>query len=137
MSTGRRLVLTILPGRFAVWHLAPGDLLADLAQSIFLCRVGDDRSAVIAEEALPAGVPGARGFRCLRLEGEFSLEETGVLARLSAPLAEAEIPLLAFSSFTTDYLLLRERDIGAAQRAFLRHGIRVASESNPVIDQPG
>jgi hypothetical protein len=137
MSTGRRLTLQLLSGRFAIWRLAPGDHLGDLAQILFLCHAGDDRSAVLAEEALPAGAPGAGGYRCLRLEGEFSLEETGILAHLSAPLAEAEIPLLAFSSFTTDYLLLRERDVEAAQRAFQRHGIGVVRDSSPRTDQPG
>ena len=42
---------------------------------------------------------------------------TGVLAGLTAPLAAAGISIFAISTYDTDYLLVREDDLGRAVRA--------------------
>jgi len=125
MATGRRLTLEILPGRFAIWRLAPEERLPDLSGVFSLTCAGTDRSVVLAEEAVPPGAQAASGYRCLRLQGEFPLEETGVLAQLSAPLAESGIPLFVISTFTTDYLLLREVDMSRAREALSPRGIQL------------
>jgi hypothetical protein len=41
------------------------------------------------------------------VRGSLDLAETGVLAALAAPLAEARISVFALSTFDTDYLLVR------------------------------
>ena len=41
------------------------------------------------------------------LEGTFDFAVTGVLASLAAPLARAGIPIVAISTFDTDYVFVR------------------------------
>ena len=57
--------------------------------------------------------------------GPLDFALTGILARLTAPLAAAGVPVFALSTFDTDYLLVREADAGRAVTAWLQAGIDV------------
>ena len=78
----------------------------------------------------PAAVQRRRedGFRCLEVAGPLPFEATGVLVTFAAPLARAGIPILAISTFDTDYLLVRQERLGAAVRALERAGHAVPVE---------
>ena len=47
---------------------------------------------------------------------------TGVLASLTAPLAEAKIGVFCISTFDTDYLLVKEEDFERALTVLLQAG---------------
>jgi len=72
---------------------------------------------VCAEDRLPDGARAERGWIALKLEGPFPFSMTGVLASFLQPLAEAQIPIFAMSTFDTDYVLIkrehRERALAA------------------------
>lgn len=59
----------------------------------------------------------SQGWRALTIEGVFPLEAVGVLAALTRALAEARVPVMAFSSFGTDHLLVPEAQLGRALAA--------------------
>jgi hypothetical protein len=61
----------------------------------------------------------------LRVLGAFDFDVVGVLARLSGALAAAGVPLLACSTFDTDYLLVHAPDRDRAADALRRAGIAV------------
>jgi hypothetical protein len=52
-----------------------------------------------------------RGFRCLAVVGTLDFAETGIIAQLAQPLAEAGIPIFGISSYDTDHILLREEHL--------------------------
>jgi hypothetical protein len=60
------------------------------------------------------------------VEGPLAFETTGVLAALSAPLAEAEIPIFVVSTFDTDYLLVKGEDLERACVALRGEGHIIA-----------
>lgn len=57
------------------------------------------------------------GWRALTLDDELPLDAVGVLASLTRALAEAKVPVMAFSSFSTDHLLVPEHLLGHALAA--------------------
>jgi hypothetical protein len=129
LTSGRRpakgLRLSVLRGRFAVVRLAARAPLPGWASSgsfVSVTRTGTELSIVCRERTVPAGVRREVGFRCLEVEGPFEFDAVGVLASLAAPLALARIPILALSTFDTDYLLVRELHLAAALRALRRAG---------------
>jgi hypothetical protein len=65
---------------------------------------------------VPIDVEAERNWRIIKLKGPLDFKLTGVLASLLTPLADAEIPIFAISTYETDYLLLKneyfERAIG-------------------------
>ena len=56
------------------------------------------------------------------MEGPLAFEMTGVLAALSAPLAEAEIPIFVISTYDTDYLFVKCADLENACSALAAEG---------------
>ena len=127
----RRLRLSVRPGRFAVVRLAARASVPKWASSgrfHSITRTGKELSIVCPEGRVPAGVRREVGFRCLEVEGPFEFDAVGVLASLTAPLARARVPILAISTFDTDYLLVRDIHFADATRALERAG-HVVSES--------
>jgi hypothetical protein len=61
--------------------------------------------------------------------GPFAFSEVGVLTALAAPLAKANISLFVISTFDTDYLLVSEKQLGAAIAALRDAGHRVDENS--------
>jgi uncharacterized protein len=85
-------------------------------------RTVDELSIVCTENNLPDDVIAERGWVALKLEGLFPFSMTGVLASFLQPLAEARIPIFAISTFDTDYVLLKQRDLERAIEALRTTG---------------
>ena len=62
----------------------------------------------------PAHASVERGWLALKLEGPFPFSMTGVLASFVQPLAEAQIPIFAISTFDTDYVLIKRENLEQA-----------------------
>jgi hypothetical protein len=121
----RHLELSLLPERFAISRLAsdaPIPAWATQGPFFSVTRCGDELSIVTELSRVPAGVQSQPGWRVLKVHGPFVLSEIGVLAALTAPLAEAKISLFAVSTFDTDYLLLASETLPAAIAALERAG---------------
>jgi len=58
-----------------------------------------------------------RGWVGLKLEGPFPFSMTGVLASFLQPLADAQIPIFAISTFDTDYVLIKRENLEQAVAA--------------------
>ena len=58
------------------------------------------------------------------------------MARLAAPLARAGISILALATFDTDYLLVRETDLGRALAALRAAGHRVGDRVQGTGEAP-
>ena len=109
-----------LPGLFAVARLpAHADVPAWVPGDGFVAvtRTRAELSIVCAQEAVPADVRALRGYAALELAGPLDPGLVGVLARLTAVLARARIPVFAVSTHDTDYLLVRAPDLARAQAA--------------------
>lgn len=120
-----RLRLLVVEGTFAVCKLpadsaVPARVLAGSFYSI--TRTADELSVVCDEAAVPDGVACERGWRAVRVAGAMPFTLVGVLAALTAPVAAAGIGAFAFSTFDTDYLLVKAGDFASAQGALRAAG---------------
>jgi hypothetical protein len=127
------LTIEILDGRYAVCRLDPDQDVPAWAwtgQLASVTRTDAELSIVCAEDAVPATVQRAeRGWRALRVTGPLDFNAVGVMARLTAPLAEAGISILALATFDTDYLLIRQPDLERAIAALRLAGHHVGVRS--------
>ena len=127
MST-RRLVLRILPATFAICRLEPDAPLPE-----WLPRLGFSAAIRTAEELsiccedclVPPDVRAARGWRALQFVGPFDFSETGVLASVASPLAEAGISISVLATYDTDYLFVRDDTLDSAVEILHAAGHRV------------
>lgn len=79
-----------------------------------IVRTDDELSIVCPAAEVPADVRHEGPWRALRVAGPLDFALVGILTRLTAPLAVAGISVFAMSTFDTDYVLVRARDLDAA-----------------------
>jgi hypothetical protein len=121
----RPLALIVVDGIFAVCRLEPDAPIPPWATAgnfFSITRTGDELSVVCPQEVVPEGVKCERGWRCLRVAGTIPFSVVGVLASLTAPVADAGISVFAISTFDTDYLLVKEKDLAVAMDALRGFG---------------
>ena len=120
--------LTVLGERFSICRLAAGDEVpawATGASFFSVTRTRDELSVVCPEDVVPEGISRERGWRAFRLEGPFDLSMVGILASVATPLAEAGASIFAVSTFDTDYVLVREKQLDLAIDTLRASGHRV------------
>jgi hypothetical protein len=128
MSLQQDLPLVILSDKLAVCRLAveapfpdwarPGDLLA-------LIRSREELTVVCVERLVPPEVTAVRGWRALQVQGPLDFALVGVLAAITAPLAEAGVSIFAISTYDTDYILVKEEALERAIQALGQSGFLV------------
>jgi hypothetical protein len=124
------LTLSLLPDPFAVCRLdahAPIPGWAAARDFFSITRTCDELSIVCPQSDVPGEIKCERGWRCLKVEGQLDFALTGILASLAAPLADAGIGIFAISTFDTDYLLVKEKD--------LERAIAVLSQAGHTVDE--
>jgi hypothetical protein len=85
-------------------------------------RSENELSVVCREEDVPTDASAERGWCALELAGPLDFSLTGVVAALVTPLADAAVPILVLSTFETDYLFVRERDLERSVDALAEAG---------------
>jgi uncharacterized protein len=123
-----QLTLAILPQTFAVCRLSKGSPVPEWVwrgEFFSLTRTASELSIVCQQTHVPQGVQCETDWRCLQVEGTLDFSLTGILASLTAPLAEAEISIFAVSTFDTDYLLVKEKQLQDAIKALSAAGHRI------------
>ena len=131
MATHR---LLLLPGRLAVCRLpAEAPLPAGVLDAPFaaVTRTGDELSVVVPEARVDPSWHAEAGWRTLKVEGPLAFEMVGVIASLSAPLAEAGIPVFLISTFDTDYLLVKHDRLEQTRGVLQARGHTVVEPGHP------
>jgi hypothetical protein len=134
------LSLIVLDDAFAVCRLRSKVSIPTWATAghfFSITRRSDELSVVCRQDAVPHGIQSERDWRCLRVAGRTSFSVVGVLASLTAPLAEAEVCVFAVSTFDTDYLLVKEKDLKKAVDVLRRQGHTVQSGTEREVGAKG
>ena len=114
------MTIARVAGRFAVARLpadAPLPAWATTGAFVSITRTPDELSIVCDDAAVPAEVRAERDFAALRVAGTIDFSVVGLLAALTRVLADAEVSVLALSTFDTDYLLVRASELERARTA--------------------
>lgn len=115
--------LSVLPKAYSIHQFLPG-VLPNLPSHGFralLCA--EDEVTLVCESHHP--VQSARsesGWRAIKIEAIMEFSMVGVVARISAILAAAEISIFVLSTFNTDYILVKEHALENALNALTTAG---------------
>jgi uncharacterized protein len=121
----KKLTLHLLNETFTINKLpqfAEIPSILSKGEMCFIFRTDDELTIICPDYMAPNNVQQELGWRCLRVEGQMKLEEVGVLASITEPLAEAQVPIFAISTFNTDYVLVMEEHLVNAVQALQKAG---------------
>src|SRR5688572_11014359 len=121
--------MTILPGRFAIARLAPDDPIPDWVGGHPLCsitRTAHELSILAPELEVPRDVQREDDLVALAVDGPLDVGLVGVLGRIATILAAVDVPILALSTFDTDYVFVRHGRLATALQALEDAGIAVS-----------
>ena len=115
-------VLEVLQGEYALISLPADTVLTLPAMGELRVLVQDPVEITLilevgAWESIAAQHPDAkanRGYRAVRLAQDFPLETVGVMAKLTNALAQAGVSIMAYSTFKTDVVLVRQWELNTA-----------------------
>jgi hypothetical protein len=122
------LQLEVMPETLAVCRLEPDARVPEWASKagfVTISRTNDELSITAVQDAVPDGVRCERDYRALRVRGPLPLDLIGILASIAEPLARAGLSIFAISTFDTDYVLVKAKELDAALLALRGAGHRV------------
>jgi hypothetical protein len=90
-----------------------------------ITRTADELSVVCQQSNVPEEVQAELDWRAFKLEGPIDFGVTGVLYKLTEPLAQAQIGIFAISTYDTDYLLVKDANLLAAVEALTQAGYTI------------
>ena len=112
-----KFILSVLPEKLDICHLAERSSIPAWAQDINFCsitRTKTELSIVCPHNEIPGGVLAEKDWRAIRLDSDLGLESVGVIAALSKPLADAGISIFNVSTYETNYVLVEDKNLEKA-----------------------
>lgn len=94
-----------------------------------LSRTPDETSIVCLADVVPRGARSEGPFKVVEVAGPLAFGAVGVFHEVLQPLVDAEISVLGFSTFDTDWVLVPAEDAPAATEAWRRAGMFVTPTS--------
>ena len=121
--------LQVLPGAFTVCKVAGMEGVDIAAPFCFTARTDGEWSLTCETERVPPHtVAREDGWRMLRIIGTLDFSLVGILAAVSAVLAEAKVGIFAVSTYDTDYILMKADRLSEGLDALRRAGYTILEE---------
>lgn len=113
-----KLKLSILSDKFGICRLNKKGPLPPWAiknNSFYsITKTLDELSIVCPADKIPFDIKAERIFRVLKVEGPLNFAQTGVISSLAEPLSQAKISIFTISTYNTDYIFIKDEDLGRA-----------------------
>ena len=128
-SARPHLPLELLPDTLAICRLQPEAPIPSWAAGpspfLTLSRTAEELSITTLQSAVPTGVRCERDYRVLRVRGPLPLNLVGILAAIADPLAAAGLSIFAISTYDTDYVLVKARELEPALKVLRQAGHQI------------
>ncbi|ADL53518.1 ACT domain-containing protein [Clostridium cellulovorans] len=111
------LTMKLLKEKYGVCRLDKTELIPKWAQScqfFSITRTSDELSIVCSEDNIPSDIKCEKDWRALKVEGPLDFSLVGILASISTILAQKGISIFVISTYDTDYILVKNKDIDNA-----------------------
>ncbi len=98
---------------------------------VSVTRTAHELSLIVSEALVPSGqenLHAETGWRVFVVDGPLPSDVVGVIAGITAPLAQAGVPVFVVSTFDTDYLLVKETNLAWAMETLRSAHFVVASD---------
>ena len=127
------LVLILLSDTFTVYRLsAKAKIPESVLDSPFfnITRTADELSIVLPDTVKIQSALHESGWACFKVNGPLDFGLVGILSEISSVLAKANVALFAFSTYDTDYILVKQELAQTASDALMAAGFTIKRESS-------
>ena len=132
-KTAPKLTFIILRETFAICRLDKDAPIPDWAfqGGLFsVTRTKDELSIVCPLINVPKGILCNQGWSCLKIKGPLDLSLTGIISSIAATLERENISLFSISTYDTDYVMVKEKDLEKAIFALTEAGQKIQWEQD-------
>ena len=132
-KTAPKLTFIILRETFAICRLDKDAPIPDWAfqGGLFsVTRTKDELSIVCPLINVPKGILCNQGWSCLKIKGPLDLSLTGIISSIAATLEREDISLFSISTYDTDYVMVKEKDLEKAIFALTEAGQKIQWEQD-------
>ncbi len=107
--------IKIIDGDFTVCKVRDYSETDLNAEYCFTGKTDNENSLVCKTDDVPLNaIAGEPGWKAFRIDEILDFSLTGILARISALLADQKIGIFAVSTYNTDYIFVKEADFAKA-----------------------
>jgi len=132
-KTAPKLTFIILRETFAICRLNKDAPIPDWAfqGGLFsVTRTKDELSIVCPQINVPKGILCNQGWSCLKVKGPLDLSSTGIISSIAATLERENISLFSISTYDTDYVMVKEKDLEKGILALTEAGQKIQWEQD-------
>lgn len=125
------LTMRLLKEKYGVCRLDKTDLIPEWSKDsdfFSITKTSDELSIVCFQDSIPNDVKCERDWRILKIEGPLDFSLIGILASISTVLAQNGISIFAISTYDTDYILVKDKDINNAVEALVNERYEVITK---------
>lgn len=79
-----------------------------------ITRTEDELSIVCLQNNIPEGIQCEKSWKVFKIEGPLDFSLIGILSAISSLMAEKGISIFAISTYDTDYILIKDKDLNKA-----------------------
>ena len=117
----------MLSETFTIHKLSPDALIPEevLKSNYYSVSKTENELSVVCSEVIEVqSLQKSKGWKCIKVKGPLDFNLTGILAVISDILANENISIFAISTFDTDYILVRTRDLSSATTKLRQAGYK-------------
>ncbi|WML32853.1 ACT domain-containing protein [Clostridium sp. OS1-26] len=122
------LTMKLLKEKYGVCRLDKTELIPEWAKNsefFSITKTLDELSVVCLQNDIPKDMKCEKEWRILKIEGTLDFSLIGILASISTILAQKGISIFAISTYDTDYILVKSKDIDNAIEALIKEAYEV------------
>lgn len=107
--------IKVIDGSFSVCKVADFSEVDPSKKFNFISATDEENSLICLTEYVPDNfTERIDGWRALKIQGVLDFSLIGILSKILGLLAEAKIGIAAVSTYNTDYIFVKETDLGKA-----------------------
>lgn len=122
----------VLEKKYAIYKFNHEACLPDWVYSsdfYSITRTKDELSVVAVQiKDIPAEILYNSAWRILKIAGPLALSITGIIAEIADIFKNNNIPIFTISTFDTDYIMIKEKDLEPGLNALRKNGHSVLPE---------
>jgi len=123
-----KLTLKVLEGHYTIHRLSPqsGIPMEVWDSSLFSITKTEDELSIVCDASIVLDSDTHEdGWSCIKVLGPLDFSLTGILAKLSMVLSEAEVSIFVLSTYDTDYILVKTHSLGIAVKKLSQARYRI------------